>query len=166
MKATVGKAFPKKSEEELKGIETGYVRDLLERLEKEAKPVSGAKEFLRECKKRKLRVAIASSAFGGYVNEMVEKIGLKEFFKVVVCAGDAKRGKPFPDLFLLAAEKLGVEPSKCLVVEDAVYGVIAAKRAGMKCAGITTTTSQKELKKAGADLVFSNYGKLPKLIFG
>lgn len=78
----------------------------------------------------------ASIASGGprdVVCRMLQLAGLAPLFKVVVAAEDVVHGKPSPDMFLLAAERMGVAPEKCLVFEDAEPGMRAAKAAGMKC---------------------------------
>lgn len=76
-------------------------------------------------------------------------------FEAVVGSEDTSRGKPDPQVFLIAAEKIGVPPEKCLVFEDAVAGVEAAKAAGMKCIAVTFVGhhSRESLIAAGADLV-------------
>jgi beta-phosphoglucomutase-like phosphatase (HAD superfamily) len=80
----------------------------------------------------------------------LEEIRLgSEKFDAVICGEDVERKKPAPDIFLLAAKRIGVEPRRCIVVEDAVSGVKAARAAGTKCLGITSSFSEEEL--AGAD---------------
>jgi HAD superfamily hydrolase (TIGR01509 family) len=76
-------------------------------------------------------VAVASGGERQVVLRTLELIGLGQIFPVVVTAEDVQRGKPEPDMFLLAAERLGVPPSECVVFEDAVLGLEAARRAGM-----------------------------------
>jgi beta-phosphoglucomutase-like phosphatase (HAD superfamily) len=70
---------------------------------------------------------------------------------------DVGRGKPDPALFLLAAQALQVDPNRILVCEDAVAGIVAAKRAGMKCVGIAANGRESILKQAGADLVVEDF---------
>jgi beta-phosphoglucomutase family hydrolase len=77
-------------------------------------------------------VAIASGGPREIVKRSLELAGLAPLFKVVVSADDVVHGKPSPDMFLLAAKKMGVEPTRCLVFEDAVPGMRAAEAAGMK----------------------------------
>jgi HAD superfamily hydrolase (TIGR01509 family) len=76
-------------------------------------------------------VAVASGGERQVVLRTLELIGLGQTFPVVVTAEDVERGKPEPDMFLLAAERMGVPPSECVVFEDAVLGLEAARRAGM-----------------------------------
>jgi HAD superfamily hydrolase (TIGR01509 family) len=77
-------------------------------------------------------VAIASGGTRDVVESTLAKTGLAPLFKVVVTADDVEHGKPAPDMFLLAARRMGVTPSKCLVFEDGKPGVKAAEAAGMK----------------------------------
>ncbi|MGC8644445.1 MAG: HAD family hydrolase, partial [Isosphaeraceae bacterium] len=74
-------------------------------------------------------------------------------FDAVVVGEDISRKKPAPDIFNLAARRLGLEPAACLVIEDAVSGVTAAKAAGSRCLGLTTSFSVEQLAAAGADWI-------------
>ncbi len=80
----------------------------------------------------KIPMAVASGGSRPLVERTLELIGVRELFPVVVVAADVVRGKPEPDIFLLAAERLGVSPEGCLVFEDGKPGLVAAERAGMK----------------------------------
>jgi len=80
----------------------------------------------------KLPMSVASGGTRPLVERTLELIGVRDLFPVVVVAADVPKGKPEPDIFLLAAKKMGVEPERCLVFEDGVPGLIGAERAGMK----------------------------------
>jgi HAD superfamily hydrolase (TIGR01509 family) len=77
-------------------------------------------------------LAVASGGDRRLVERTLELIGVRELFPVVVVAADVPRGKPDPDIFLLAASRLGVAPEKCVVFEDGALGILAAERAGMR----------------------------------
>lgn len=94
-------------------------------------PTDGALECLIGLQAEGLRLALASSATRLQVGLVVERLGIGRLLGAVVSADDVARGKPFPDLFLAAASRLAVPPADCLVVEDAVLGVVAARAAGM-----------------------------------
>src|SRR5215216_487002 len=112
----------------------------------------GAVEFVRVCRQAGLLIAVASSADQIKVNANLQKIGLPvEFWDAVIWADDVKNKKPAPDIFLSAAKKLGVRPSDCVVIEDAVNGVQAAHAAGMKCVAVAQTFPVDRLGEA--DLV-------------
>ena len=89
-------------------------------------------EVARNAKARGKRVAVASSGVKTTVLEHLEHHGLLDLFEVVVTCEDVTRGKPAPDLYALAAEKLGVAPARCCAYEDAVLGVESARAAGYK----------------------------------
>ena len=89
-------------------------------------------EGARNAKARGKRVAVASSGVKTTVLEHLEHHGLLDLFEVVVTCEDVTRGKPAPDLYALAAEKLGVAPERCCAYEDAVLGVESARAAGYK----------------------------------
>jgi HAD superfamily hydrolase (TIGR01509 family) len=94
-------------------------------------------------------VAVASSADQIKVFANVQKLGLPpEFWDAAVVAEDVGRQKPAPDIFLAAAKKLNVKPSTCVVVEDAVNGIQAAKAAGMRCVAIASSFPAERLQEA------------------
>jgi beta-phosphoglucomutase len=111
----------------------------------------GAVELLRRLKREGRKTAIVSSAPRENVRVLLRSLGLEEMFEAVVAEEDAPRGKPDPQGFLLAAEKLGVAPAECVVIEDAPGGLEAAKSGGMRCIGVTTSRPREAL--ARADLV-------------
>jgi HAD superfamily hydrolase (TIGR01509 family) len=80
----------------------------------------------------KARIAVVSGSVRKSVEKTLQVLGIADIPEVLVCAGETLRGKPYPDPFLVAAEKLGVAPERCLVLEDAEAGVQAAEAAGMK----------------------------------
>lgn len=87
-------------------------------------------DLAREAQKNR-RVSVASGSRRQHVERTLTAIGVRELFDVIVTPADVERGKPAPDMFLLAAERMNVTPSRCLVIEDSELGVIAAERAGM-----------------------------------
>lgn len=101
-----------------------------------------------------MKKAVASSSPGKNVEFMLKNPGLDEYFDIIVTMEDVKEAKPNPRIFQLAAEKLGVKPEECIVIEDSIHGIKAGKTAGMKVIGVQTGfRTQEELEKAGADLV-------------
>lgn len=120
-------------------------------------PVEGAKEFLNKMKKREMKMVVASGNTLEGIETILEKTHLREFFDDIITNSDVKKSKPFPDIFLKAAEKMALKKHECIVFEDAVNGVKAAKAAGMKCICFNTTTEKTFLLKAGAAAVFKNY---------
>jgi beta-phosphoglucomutase len=110
---------------------------------------SGVHDFVSACRNAGLRLAVASSTDSIKVAANLQKIGLPpEFWDTVVVAEDVKHQKPAPDIFLAAARKLNVEPTACVVVEDAVNGIQAAQAAGMRCVAIASTFPAERLQEA------------------
>lgn len=93
----------------------------------------GVKDVLEELKRRNFPVAVASSSFHEVIELILDRTGLRGYFQQVVSSKEAGKSKPEPDVFLLAAARLGVAPEQCLVVEDSFNGIRAAKAAGMRC---------------------------------
>ena len=117
------------------------------------KPLGGVREFIDGCKSIGLKLAVASSADMRKVAGNLSEIGLpQEIFDAVICGEDVENKKPAPDIFLLAARKIGLPASECLVVEDAITGVEAAKAAGAMCLGITSSFTAEQLAKADMTL--------------
>jgi beta-phosphoglucomutase len=101
------------------------------------------------------RQAIGSSAPRGNLDLILEITPIAPLIAAVAAAEDTRRGKPDPEVFLVAAHKLGVEPSRCVVFEDAIAGIQAAKAGGMKAVGVTFVGhhSADALREAGADRI-------------
>jgi beta-phosphoglucomutase family hydrolase len=115
-----------------------------------AEPVPGVVEFVRALAGAAVPRALATSAVADSATRILEGLGLAGAFTVRVTAGQVRRGKPDPEVYLTAAARLGVPPAACVVFEDAVVGVEAARRAGMAVVGLTTAHSDAELREAGA----------------
>ena len=109
----------------------------------------GAVEFVKACRARGLKVAVATSADTIKMQANLKEIGLPPAtFDAIVDGMEIPHKKPAPDTFLEAARRLGLDPASCLVIEDAVAGVAAAKSAGMRCLAVTTTFDRESLKQA------------------
>jgi beta-phosphoglucomutase family hydrolase len=115
-----------------------------------AAPVPGVVEFVRALAATGVPRALATSAVADSAARILEGLGLAAVFPVRVTAGQVRRGKPDPEVYLTAAARLGVPPVACVVFEDAVVGVEAARRAGMAVVGLTTAHADAELREAGA----------------
>ena len=129
--------------------------------EAEIPVVPGVLEFLKKLRSRGLKMIIATGNSNlEAVREILGKAGLAEFFPEVVSVAQVKRGKPFPDVFLEAARRIDCAPSECIVFEDAVNGVLAARAAGMPCVGIASLLKKEVLQKAGAAPVVKDYSEI------
>ena len=109
----------------------------------------GVLELVNACRSAGLLIGVASSADEIKVRANLQKIGLPiKFWDVVITGEIVKNKKPAPDIFLTAAERLGVNPHACVVVEDAVNGIQAAKAAGMRCVAVAQTFPPDRFREA------------------
>ena len=125
--------------------------------EENIKLPEGLSDFL-ESLKPEFKVGVATSAPHENLVFVLEKVGLQDYFEAKVDSSMCERGKPSPDIYLAAAEELGVSPGRCVAIEDSNAGMKAARAAGMKVVAITTTISRNEIKDA--DLIIDNFSEL------
>lgn len=124
----------------------------------------GVGELLSSLAADGIAMAVGSSGPTENVALVVEKLGVGELLGALITANDVTRGKPDPQVFLLAAERLGIAPERCIVVEDAQAGVAAARAAGMHCVGIASTGRTRE-ELADADVVIDSLSELTPEVF-
>jgi beta-phosphoglucomutase len=110
----------------------------------------GVEQWLRRLNREHIPSAVASSAPMENIDAIVDEAGIRPLFTAIV-SGVGHPGKPDPWVFLEASRLVGVAPGQCLVIEDSVAGVTAARAAGMRCLGVTTTNQAGVLIQAGAD---------------
>lgn len=109
---------------------------LLRLIREQAVARPGLFEILTQAKSAGLPMSIASSATLPTIHLVVEVLKIREYFDALTSGDEVAHGKPSPDVFLLAAKRLGAEPSHCVVIEDTLNGIKAAKAAGMHCVAI------------------------------
>jgi HAD superfamily hydrolase (TIGR01509 family) len=125
-------------------------------------PLPGVADFIGACRRRGLKLAVATSADAIKLRGNLAEIGLPvSTFDGYVTGSEVERKKPAPDLFLAAARKIALAPAQCLVVEDAPSGIEAATRGGMLALGLTTSFSAARLAGAGARWTAPHLGQLP-----
>lgn len=107
----------------------------------ERKAIDGAHEFLSKSLELGIKMAVATAAPVENMEFVLDGLDLRQYFTAITTAADVKNGKPNPEVFLISAEKLAVEPRNCIVFEDALNGFEAAHRAGMRSVGISTVNS-------------------------
>jgi beta-phosphoglucomutase family hydrolase len=122
-----------------------------------AKPFPGVRHCLEDFREAGFKQAIASSAPMDNIDFLLSELNLKSYFDEIISAADLP-GKPDPTVFLKAANALELSPKDCVVIEDAVAGVEAAKRSGAKCIAVTTTSASEDL--ADADWIISDFFEL------
>ena len=124
------------------------------------KPIAGLIELLREAKKAGIKCAIGSSGCRENVEMIIEELGIADLIDGSISGSDVTHGKPHPEIFTKAHELLGLKAEECIVVEDAVNGILAGVAAGCKCIAITTTATAEVLSEAGASLCVEDYTTL------
>jgi beta-phosphoglucomutase family hydrolase len=117
-------------------------------LEKGLEPLPGVRTWLGRLAEARLPCAIGSSTHRKNIEVSLDVLGLRNFFDEIVSAEDVSHGKPDPEVFLKAAEKIGMAAKRCVVFEDAHVGIEAAHRAGMRVIAVATTNPLKDLGKA------------------
>jgi beta-phosphoglucomutase family hydrolase len=115
-------------------------------------PLPGVVSLLREMKSRRLLRVVGSSTPRKNIETVMEMAGLADLFDAIVSAEDVTLGKPDPQVFLMGAEKIGRNPARCVVFEDAHVGIEAGKRAGMKVVAVATTHPIESLSQSDVAL--------------
>ena len=125
----------------------------------------GAASVLQELRDMKLPLAVGTSSVSTSARPFLDRHRLTSFFKAIVTGDEVERGKPQPDIYLRAAEKLGIAPERCLVIEDALSGIAAGKAAKMTVAAIPDTRFVDAAEyKSAADYVLGGLMEIPPLI--
>lgn len=127
---------------------------------------SGAKKFLDLLKSNRIKIGLATSNCDMLLEVALKNNSIYDYFDCITTTNEVDRGKNFPDVYLLCAEKLGVNPNECIVFEDILPAVIGAKAAGMKVVGVHDlySESQKEDIERLADIYIFKYDELTKAV--
>jgi beta-phosphoglucomutase family hydrolase len=129
-----------------------------EMVEGKLEPLPGVINLLTDLKLTGFKLAVGSSGPSENVDLLLNSLKIKEFFDVIITAAEVEKGKPDPDVFLIAADTINIKPENCIVIEDAPVGIEAAKRAGMKSIALTTTHNKEELVEA--QLIIEDLSKI------
>ena len=122
------------------------------------KPVQGLPEFLSYASKHNIPIALATAAPAENVKFTLRETGLESYFNEITDASMVSHGKPNPQVYLITAAKLGVQPADCLVFEDSIPGIMAAQNAGMHVIGVATTHKPEELLKYVSEIIMNFEG--------
>jgi len=117
-------------------VETNVLDALVDLIGNEGKPMPGALEALNYVKQSGLKIGLATSSSHRLLSAVLKKLELENFFQAEVSAESMAYGKPHPEVFLVCAELLDIYPNSCLVIEDSINGVIAAKAAQMRAIAV------------------------------
>ena len=155
IRVTLGESI---SPSEIDVIASEKEENYRQRVRHNIRPLPGAIKLIKSLKKHGFGVALASSAPVENIQLIMRGLGIEDYFQAIVSGREVKEGKPSPQGFLLAAQKLGVEPENCIVIEDAPAGVTAAKKAGMYCMAVTNSHPRNHLMEA--DLIVDTLEKV------
>lgn len=148
-------AYPWK-DKSLAAVQKDAVRNAHELIFEKGTPLGGVAEVLDYVRKKKVKTAMASSSPQRIMDAVVEKLNLGGYFDIVYSAEHVRYGKPHPAVYIKAAEKLGVPPYSCLVFEDSLVGIIAAKAAKMKCVTVPSADYLNDPRMILADKKISS----------
>lgn len=137
-------------------VEQHIVEELCLLIRSEGKAMPGFMQVIELLKKEGKKIGLATSSSTLLVDCVLETLGVKHYFHHTQSAEGLLYGKPHPEVFLLSARELNVEPRKCIVIEDSVNGIISAKAAGMKVIAVPETHNHGNPKFSIADLILSS----------
>lgn len=160
----VGTKIKQEVVEKWANLKERYYREMVK---DKLKPLPGALVLIRELHARNFKLAVGSSGPPENVDLLLSTLSIKDYFDVIITAAEVINGKPAPDVFLIAAEKLNIKVDNCLVIEDAPVGITAARKAGMKVIALRTTHCNVELLDADMvvqDLSSININDILKLL--
>ncbi len=145
-------------------VEQRIVDKMVELISANGKPLIGVLETLMYLKHKKIKIGLATSSYTVLIDCVLETLSIKEYFDFTHSAEHESYGKPHPAVYLTTAEKLGVNPLKCLVIEDSINGVISGKAARMKVVCIPEKTHYPNPKLILADYTFETMKEMLKYI--
>ncbi|MFM1912376.1 MAG: hypothetical protein RIR51_214 [Bacteroidota bacterium] len=127
-------------EDEKEEIYREYYKDHIQAAE-------GLLDFIDLAKKEGIKIALATSAGQGNIDFTIDGLGIRDKFDAIIGGHQVKNGKPDPEIYIKAAEMIGLDPKDCVVIEDSIQGMDAGYAAGARVIGITTTHRPEELTK-------------------
>ena len=129
-------------------------------IEKGIPLIPETKTFIRNLHERSIPMSIGTSTERKNIDLAIQQNHLSGLFAGAICSEDVSKGKPDPEVFLKAADIIGIPPKYCVVFEDSTHGIEAASQAEMISVGITTTKTERELLKSGAKLVVESLDEI------
>jgi HAD superfamily hydrolase (TIGR01509 family) len=135
---------------------------VIRRIEDRGRPMPGLRRTIRLFRLLSLRLALASSSARSLIDAVVARLDIGPHIEAICSAEDEARGKPYPDVYLAAAARLGVPPERCLAVEDSIAGVTAAKAAGMRCIAVPLPELRRDSRYLAADAVVDSLSRIDR----
>ena len=123
-------------------------------------PINGLIKFLDNLKKNNILLSIGSNAIRKNVLMTIEELGVTNYFSSIICGDEVSKGKPDPEMYIKTLSNLKVNKNECIIFEDSIEGVTAAKNANIKAIGVTSSQSSEILKSVGAFKTIEDYTKI------
>lgn len=121
------------------------------------KALPGLESFLSTLRQNGIKIGLATAADRGNIDFTLDALGIREHFDVIIGAEEVSKGKPDPEVFLVTAQKLGIEPAACAAFEDSNPGIRSALAAGMRVVGLATTHTNDELSIFPLHAIINDY---------
>lgn len=137
-----------------------YDEKMVETMLTEVLLMEGAEEAIRFFREKDLPLALATCSTRAHIEAALERYGLLRYFDLLVSAADGMQGKPHPEVYLTTAARLGIDPSRCLAIEDSFFGVIAAKAARMKVVAMPDRSEYDQPRFGAADLKIKSLNEI------
>lgn len=134
--------------------------EIFRELEHSIEPGPGVMALLSRLEQMGLSCAVATSASEIRTASTIERLGLSAYFDAIITAADVRMGKPDPQVYQLACDRLGISPNLALAFDDAPAGVVSARSAGLRCIGVTSNGGSEKLLAAGAETVIAGFTDL------
>jgi len=123
-------------------------------------PIEGLIKFLDNLKENNILLSIGSNAIRENVLMTIEELGITDYFSSIICGDEVSKGKPDPEMYLKTLSNLKMDKNECIIFEDSIEGVTAAKNAGIKSIGVTSSQSSEILKSFGAFKTINDYTEI------
>ena len=123
-------------------------------------PMNGLRKFLDNLKKNNILLSIGSNAIRKNVLMTIEELGVTNYFSSIICGDEVSKGKPDPEMYIKTLSNLKVNKNECIIFEDSIEGITAAKNANIKVIGVTSSQSSEKLKLVGAFKTIEDYTKI------
>ena len=123
-------------------------------------PIEGLKKFLDNLKESNISLSIGSNAIRKNVIMTIEELGITNYFSSIICGDEVSKGKPDPEMYIKTLSNLKVNKDECVIFEDSIEGVEAAKNADIKVIGVTSSQSSEILKSVGAFKTINDYTRI------
>ena len=157
MSSVFGNTYSKKELKKMSEDKEVIFRDIYKN---KIVPIKGLKKFLDNLKENNILLSIGSNAIMKNVLMTIEELGITNYFSSIICGDGVSKGKPDPEMFIKTLSNLKVSKDECVVFEDSIEGVTAAKNADIKVIGVTSSQSTEALESAGCFKTITDYSKI------